>query len=55
MIRYKVNAQHADVRKEVCTHDHMPYRARYGMPCTGPRVCTMCGVTDAQLAQEKTE
>lgn len=30
-------------REKECEHKHRPYRARFGMPCTGPRVCSMCG------------
>ena len=28
-------------RNKPCTHEHAPYSGR--MPCTGPRVCSMCG------------
>jgi hypothetical protein len=27
----------------LCEHRHRPYRAVFGMPCTGPRVCSACG------------
>lgn len=40
--RKKANAIAWSVSRETCTHDHTPYRASGGMPCTGPRVCTMC-------------
>lgn len=38
-------------REKECEHLHMPYRG--SIPCTGPRVCTMCGLTEAQIQDEQ--
>jgi hypothetical protein len=50
--RLKVNALYPPVRLEVCDHVHMPYRG--SVPCTGPRVCTMCGAHEYELLEEQT-
>lgn len=41
-IRTKFLAACPAERDKICTHDHTPYRGP--MPCTGPRVCSMCGM-----------
>ncbi|KKN43906.1 hypothetical protein LCGC14_0698550 [marine sediment metagenome] len=46
------NHQIPEEREKECPHTHMPYRARYGMPCTGPRICSMCDATEAELREE---
>lgn len=37
----KIYAQCPEERNKECYHDHTPYRG--SIPCTGPRICTMCG------------
>jgi hypothetical protein len=37
-------------REKKCLHLHMPYSGR--IPCTGPRRCTMCGLTEDQINEE---
>lgn len=41
-------------RHKVCLHEHAPYRGN--IPCTGPRICTMCGTlfdNDQELAEAR--
>jgi hypothetical protein len=38
-------------REKDCDHSHMPYRG--SVPCTGPRACTMCGMTAEEIEEEK--
>lgn len=35
-------ARTAEQRKQWCKHEHTPYRGK--IPCTGPLICTMCGL-----------
>lgn len=44
-------AAYASTRTMTCTHEHTPYRAIGGMPCTGPRVCTMCGAVGVVIGE----
>lgn len=37
----KILALHPEVREQECEHVHAPYSG--SMPCTGPRICSMCG------------
>ena len=50
ILRRQINALIPSERVKVCLHSHTPFRARHGMPCTGPLVCTMCGQTFAYHA-----
>ena len=36
-------------RLKECEHEHMRYRG--AIPCTGPRVCSMCGAREDDLAK----
>jgi len=36
-------------RLKECRHEHMRYRG--AIPCTGPRVCSMCGAREDDLAK----
>lgn len=39
-----------------CKHEAgFPYRARFGMPCTGPRICRLCGLTLEEANAELNE
>ena len=42
-IRTKKRALYPEVRERICTHEHAPYSGT--IPCTGPKCCTMCGMT----------
>lgn len=42
--RRKRHAWLPEARNDWCEHVHAPYRSKYGMPCTGPLQCTMCGM-----------
>lgn len=42
VLRKRINAIH--YKDMYCEHDHVPYRAKYGMPCTGPFECSMCNM-----------
>jgi len=46
MPRHNVNEPRwCGVTREITIHKHVfAYRSRWGMPCTGPRVCIYCGV-----------
>jgi hypothetical protein len=37
----KILALHPEIREQECFHVHAPYSGR--MPCTGSKICTMCG------------
>jgi len=53
-IRRKRFAAHPGVREQICNHHHAPYSG--AIPCTGPRVCTMCGMrfySGADLAEAR--
>ncbi len=41
-IRTKKWAMDPEERGKICAHESTPYRG--AMPCTGPRVCIMCGM-----------
>jgi len=37
-------------RSKECPHEHMHYRGT--IPCTGPRVCSMCGMREEDIKAE---
>ena len=37
----KLHALDPKVREQECEHTHTPFSG--SIPCTGPRICTMCG------------
>lgn len=41
MTRRQTNHLIPSERDKPCSHEHIPFRG--DIPCTGPRVCTMCG------------
>ena len=43
-VRKQINSEILSERKKICKHSHTPYRASYGMPCTGPLRCSMCNM-----------
>lgn len=45
--RKKTLALVPSVREQDCPHAHVPYRGR--VPCTGPRICSMCGATPQEI------
>ena len=38
-------------REKECTHEWLHFRGT--IPCTGPKVCSMCGLTEAQIQDEQ--
>ena len=40
-------------REKECTHEWMHFRG--SMPCTGPKVCSMCGLTDDDILAERVQ
>ena len=38
-------------RERECTHEWLHFRG--SIPCTGPRVCSMCGLTEEQIQDEQ--
>jgi len=39
---YKLDGS-GEIHEIICDEHEMAYRARYGMPCTGPLKCHYCG------------
>lgn len=39
-------------RNEPCDH-FLAFRYQGRVPCTGPRVCDMCGATEAEVAEHE--
>jgi len=40
-------------REKECNHAFLHFRG--SMPCTGPKVCSMCGLTEAEIRAEQTQ